>query len=66
MPTADEKLAQKRYVTVMLRLVMDTRGRMVYGEIVDDSAKSWGHFVGWRELIRLTRAYLLSVKNNTL
>ena len=30
-----EELAEKRYVSVVLRLAVDRRGRLIYGEIVD-------------------------------
>jgi len=53
-------LADKRYVTVILRLRIDRRERLVHGEVVDTEGKSQGRFAGWRELTRMVREYLMS------
>lgn len=58
--SAGGKLADRRYVTVIVRLMVDARGRLVQGEIVDATATSHGRFVGWRGLIRTLRAWLAS------
>ena len=49
---------EKRSVTLILRLVLDGRGRLEYGEAVDTEARSQGRFVGWRGLTRTVRAWL--------
>lgn len=54
------KLADRRYVTVIVRLMVDARGRLVQGEIVDATGTSHGRFVGWRDLNRTLRAWLTS------
>ena len=45
-------------MTVVLRLLLDGRKRLVHGEVVDTDGKMQGRFAGWRELIRLVRSYL--------
>jgi hypothetical protein len=50
--------ARERSVTLILRLVLDGRGRLEYGEAVDTEARSQGRFVGWRGLTRTVRAWL--------
>ena len=60
MKSVVDKLADKRYVTVVLRLLMDRRGRLVRGEVVDAQGEPGGRFVGWRGLIRAVRAWLTS------
>ncbi len=62
MPTTPhvDRLAEKRYVTVILRLRIDQRERLVHGVVVDTEGKSQGQFAGWRELTRTVRKYLTS------
>ncbi len=62
MPThhTANKLTEMRYVALILRLVLDSRGRLVQGELVDASAAPLGRFVGWRGLSRLLRSWLAS------
>lgn len=55
-----ERLAEKRYVTLILRLRIDRRERLVHGEVVDTEGKSQGRFAGWREMTRTVRNYLMS------
>jgi hypothetical protein len=50
-----ETLAERRYVTVVVRLVLDRR-KLVYGEVVDVSARPCGRFDAWRDLARAVRA----------
>jgi hypothetical protein len=57
--TLVDTLASRRLVTVILRLVVDQRGRLIYGEVVDESASSRGHFSGWRGLTRTVRQSLI-------
>jgi hypothetical protein len=51
-------LVEQRSVTLILRLVLDARGRLQYGEAVDTEAQSQGRFVGWDGLTRTVRAWL--------
>ena len=55
-----EELAEKRYVSVVLRLAVDRRGRLIYGEIVDMAGKPDGRFLGWRGLTQAMKAWLSS------
>ena len=60
MPTghAPEEIAGKRYVSLILRLLLDERGGLVYGEVVDLQARMRGRFAAWRHLARTVRAAL--------
>lgn len=51
-------LSEKRYVTVVVRIVIDRREQLVRGEIVDVDGIGQGRFAGWRGLIRTMRDYL--------
>jgi hypothetical protein len=53
-----EKLGEKRYATLILRLVLDQQGRLMHGELVDVVSGFSNRFVGWRGLIRTVRAWL--------
>jgi hypothetical protein len=55
---AAEKLALNRQVTVVLRLLIDRRGQLLHGELVDDDGKPWRRFAGWRELTGTIREWL--------
>jgi hypothetical protein len=47
-----------RYVTVILRLVLDRRGRLDYGELMGLDATPVRRFRGWRGLHRALRQWL--------
>lgn len=49
---------ENRQVILILRLVLDSRGRLEYGEAVDSEARLQGRFRGWRGLTRTLRAWL--------
>lgn len=51
-------LSDKRYVTVIVRMVIDRRERLVHGEVVDVDGNAQGRFDGWREMIHTVRDYL--------
>ena len=55
-----DRLADKRYVTVILRMRIDQRERLVHGEVVDTEGQLQGRFAGWREMTRTVRNYLMS------
>lgn len=64
MPTRPDEdvLVDGRFVTVVLRLVVNGRGRLIYGEVVDAEVRSRGHFVGWRGLTRTVHAWLATLE----
>jgi hypothetical protein len=51
-----DELAARRHVTVIVRLVMDRGGRLVYGEVVNAESKTRSRFTGWRGLPATVRA----------
>ncbi len=51
-------ISEKRYVTVVVRMVIDQREQLVHGEIVDVDGIGQGRFAGWRGLIRTMRDFL--------
>lgn len=53
-------IAEQAYVIVLLRLVVDQHGRLMYGEVVDVAGRSWGRFGGWYGLARKLQSYLTS------
>jgi len=57
-PSPADRLAQRRHVAVVLRLVVDARGHLVQGELVDLEAGPWTRFVGWRGLSRALHGWL--------
>jgi hypothetical protein len=57
-PPLPNALADKRQLTLILRLVVDERGRLVHGHLLDVEARSLGRFLTWRELTRTVRAGL--------
>lgn len=54
----ESHISEKRYVTVVVRMVIDQREQLVHGEIVDVDGIGQGRFVGWRGLIRTMRDFL--------
>jgi hypothetical protein len=58
LPSSGNRLAEKRYLTVILRLVVDQRGQLVQGEVVDLQARILGRFAGWKGLTCTVRAWL--------
>jgi len=53
-PADGENLSDTRYVTLLVRLVIPTRGR-VHGEIIDVAGQTEARFVGWRNLVDALR-----------
>jgi hypothetical protein len=49
---------EKRYVTLILRLVLDAHGRVDHGEVVDADATLLGRFSGKEGLLSTVRAWL--------
>ena len=58
-------LADKRYVTICLRLLIDAKGQLVYGEAVEVHHGPLGRFRSWTELSEMVQAWLLSDDNTT-
>jgi hypothetical protein len=59
-----DRLAEQRYVTVIVRLLVDTRGRLVRGEIVDTDGKIADRFTRWRALTPALRTLIMSHKQD--
>jgi hypothetical protein len=59
-PPAGNHLAGKRNATLILRLVLDQRGQLMHGELIDVANGLPDRFVAWRGLIRTVRAWLTS------
>jgi hypothetical protein len=57
-PPAGNNLAGKRNATLILRLVLDQRGHLMYGELVDVAGGPPDRFVAWRGLIGVVRTWL--------
>lgn len=53
-----ELLGEKRQVTVILRLVLDARGNLVHGEVVDARGNACARFQNWRSVSRTVRGCL--------
>jgi len=57
-PPAENHLADRRYVSVVLRLVLDKHGQMIHGEVVGDATMRPARFSGWRGLTRAVQVWL--------
>jgi hypothetical protein len=53
-------LGERRYATLILRLVLDKQGRLLYGELVDVEDGHPEHFTGWRGMFSAVRVWLTS------
>ena len=53
-----ERLAEKRNLALVVRMVVDQRNQLVHGELVDLDGTSHGRFTEWDNLIRLIRIWL--------
>lgn len=53
-------LADKRYITVVLRLVLDERGQLLHGELIDVEGVLQQRFKGWRGLAQAMRIWFTS------
>lgn len=54
--SVEEQLSAKRYVTLVLRLLVNGKGQLVQGEVVTLEAQSLSRFTKWRELTQAVRA----------
>ena len=68
MPTSPNgnHLADKRYITVVLRLVLDEHGRLTHGQLVDVANGRKRRFIGWRGLVQAVRNWLTSQGQDTM
>ena len=55
---AEEQLADKQYITVVLRLVVDSRRQSVQGHVVEVGSQQAVYFRGWRGLVRTLRGLI--------
>jgi hypothetical protein len=53
-----ERLADKRHVTLILRLVVDSDGALAYGEVLDMESGSSARFASWQDLERTIQALI--------
>ena len=58
--SSESGLADLRDRTIILRLVLDKRGLIVHGELIDLEGNPIDRFVGWRGLTRVMRNWLQS------
>lgn len=59
---AEGRLTDFYSTTIILRLVLNERGGLVHGELLNMNAELFGRFIGWREMMRLLRSWLVSQK----
>jgi hypothetical protein len=57
-PPRHDVLADKPYVTVILRLLLGHHGRLEHGEVVDVDGNAQGRFKDWNGLTRKLRRWL--------
>jgi hypothetical protein len=57
-PCNGEALANRRGTAVVVRLVLDDRGTLCHGEIVDRTGRVRARFVAWDALMPAIRAWL--------
>jgi hypothetical protein len=53
-----EALANRRTTAVVIRLVLDDRGTLSHGEIVDQAGQTRARFVDWDALVPAVQAWL--------
>ena len=57
-PTPDSTLADRHYVTLILRLTLDRGGRVIQGELVDTTDTLWRRFTSSSGLSQAVDAWL--------
>ena len=57
-PVNGNHLGHRRLVTVVLRLILDRRGLLVHGEVVDEANRLQGRFASWDRLVPALSAWL--------
>ena len=56
-----EGLQEKRYITVILRLLVDRHGSLVHGEVADMDGRTGPRFAGWPALTPAVHEWLVSL-----
>ena len=59
-PTEEDRLAETRYATLILRFVLDQQGHLKYGELIDATNGFEERFVEWHDMIRMLSVWLTS------
>ncbi len=59
----DNHLADKRHITLILRLAIDRDTQLVYGELVNLEGVSIGRFMEWPKFTEVLQAWLASQGN---
>ena len=59
----DNHLADKRHITLILRLAIDKDAQLVYGELVNLEGVSIGHFMEWPKLTEVIQTWFASQGN---
>jgi hypothetical protein len=57
-PSTSAPLGRLRYSTLILRFLLDRRGRLVQCEVVGSDARVRARFMAWRDMPRAVRASL--------
>jgi hypothetical protein len=57
-----DQLDDRRHVTLILRLVVERDGALVYGEVLTVDAESKGRFATWQSMPRVISAALTSAE----
>lgn len=58
LPSHSEQLADSRYRTVILRVVVNEQRQIIQGELIDTASTQTTRFKNWRGLIRALRGWL--------
>ena len=61
---AADGLKDKRYVTAILRLLIDARGDLVHGEVTELDGVSTKRFIGWVDLVPTIKRWLASLEQD--
>ena len=64
-PPNEDSLMKRRYATLILRLLLDQQGQLVYGEIVDVANTHQEHFIGSSGLFSAVEAWLMQQEQNS-
>jgi hypothetical protein len=57
-PRHEDEFGHRRLVTVVVRLVLNRRGELAYGDVVDAANRLKGRFASWEELTVTLRRWL--------
>jgi hypothetical protein len=65
-PADDNTLADRHYVTLILRLTLDRRGRLIQGELVDTTDSRPARFIGVVGLNQAVQDWLERCEHDTM